>query len=173
MKKANAAKLNRLETSILAHDTVERGELLTFSLTGCGEAPPLTITVLPRELNGINVWELEIPVSTYFVQKKGTILQYTTTYTHRVETFILDIEAFLRNMKCQRDPGGVYAVYVREYLVYHIYAHKEWSVRAWKECLMKLGFVDKDTRFKEFIVKPLFTEPPKRVVKRIIETGSQ
>ena len=172
VKKANAAVLNRLETSIVEHHTRERGKLLTVSATVCGDAPPLIITVLPKETNGINFWELEIPQSTYFVQKTGGSTGHGTAYTHRVENLILDIEAFLRNMVCQRETRGLYA---REYLAYDISCRKStWEVKALKECLMspKLGFVDNDTRFKELIVKPLSVEL-KRKVKRIIETGSQ
>ena len=93
MKEDKAALLKRLETSLVARNTYERGDSLTFSAPDCGDAPVFNIHVFAKETNGINFWELEIPQSAYFVEKKGTNHHFTTPYTHRMMGLISDIEA--------------------------------------------------------------------------------
>ena len=169
LKKDNATKLNRLDTTIAATYNERRGDILTFSAIQSGEAPALCITVLPKEYNGVNCWEMEIPRSLYFVKKTGSLVNYETIYTHRVKGFILDIEAFFRNMTCV---GGTRELYAREYLTYDTSAYTEWEVKALKECCLKLGFESGDKRFIDKVVKPLLPEPAKRKVK-VISDGSQ
>ena len=169
LKKENATRLNRLDTTIAASYNQRRGDILTFSVTQSGDAPALCITVLPKEYNGINCWEMEIPSSQYFVKKTGSIVNYETMFTHRVKGLILDIEAFFRNMTCV---GETRELYAREYLTYDTSARTEWQVKALKECCLQLGFVSGDKRFIDKVVKPLLPEPAKRRIKLISE-GSQ